>query len=143
MIVNNINTFYNTEIKNTGFLPNIGNLCFMPIRLIFAGDTIAVHEGDVYKVPSYPGNNALEEKSIIGFGEIASSRIALWKVAAAIAFIVPGILFGTFVKGLSYAWATARTNHRLVANCVEEKIDKSVLDRFKLENPIQEISINM
>lgn len=90
--------FFNTEIKADSFTENLGNFCLLPVRVLFEGRTFT-------KVDQvFLERESLEGSSVIG---------KICKVALSLLFLIPGVILGTIIKGLSFINSGVRESHRL------------------------------
>ena len=90
--------FFNTEIKADSFTENLGNFCLLPVRVLFEGRTFT-------KVDQvFLEKESLEGSSVIG---------KVCKVALALLFLIPGVILGTVLKGLSFINSSVRESHHL------------------------------
>ncbi|CRX38797.1 hypothetical protein [Estrella lausannensis] len=90
--------FFNTEIKSDSFTENLGNFCLLPVRVLFEGRTLTKIDQVFLEMES------LEGSSVIG---------KVCKVALALIFLVPGVILGTVIKGLSFINFSVRESHHL------------------------------
>lgn len=79
----------------------IGNVCFMPCAYLFNTNMFFITRNAKSEVQRF-------EKVLFGKDK------TFIKTALAIALLIPGIVFGTLIKGLTYLHKSMRENHRLI-----------------------------
>lgn len=88
--------FFNTEIKADSFAENLGNFCLIPIRVLFEGRTFTKVD------QAFLERESIEGSSLLG-------RVC--KVALSLLFLIPGVIVGTIIKGLSFISSSVRDSH--------------------------------
>lgn len=117
--MNDIQVFLTVRIRNTGPLAAIGNFFLAPARYFFSGKSIAVMQDEgITEVPSfYYGRTikARRESSLQSTDtDIGYAQPFVYWIGFTLA-LIPGIIFGSFFKGLSYIKnPVAQKNHTLV-----------------------------
>lgn len=115
-MMNHLSVFLNTKIEDNGILAGIGDIGLGPVRYLFHGKTIWIQEQNnsfvIHRVTSFhvegDGHHATTTDLL------RSSSRNMIKAILAIVFLMPGLLFGVFCKGLACLFANVQKNHRLV-----------------------------
>lgn len=107
-MMNHVNIFLNTrvEIRNEvgiGKVSKLGDFCLTPVRCLFNGHVVTI-------VPK--SNQKIEVFHRKAYGH--DKERTFLQIIQAIVLLVPGIIFGTVLKGLTYLSKSIRDNHQLI-----------------------------
>lgn len=125
-----INNFFNVHLaSHRGFLNDIGDVCFQPIRYFFHGKNVYNENGRIHKVASFhnsPGHRSrrityLDQKNG-NFSSKYSSREKTWlATVGAILTLVPGFFLGSIFKGVAFLSPSLRYNYRTATEQLKPK----------------------
>lgn len=102
----------NNELRYNGcgdLFARLGNWCLKPVRCLFNGNVVKVYQD--YSDPKITKVYHMKE---YGRETFDSENRTLVKVIKAIVLLVPGILFGSAIKGLTYFSKSIREKHNFV-----------------------------
>lgn len=95
--MNGAGVFFNTKITNNRCcLESTGNALLSPVRALFGGRTV-VHVDGCFIMPPKAKQSLF---------------VKMLKVTCALIFVIPGLVLGTFVKGIAMLRRCVRQTHR-------------------------------
>jgi hypothetical protein len=106
--MNHLSLFINHTIEDKGrsgnidiLLNSVGDWCLKPVRCLFNGKIVEVYQDS--------GITKVHHKKEYG----KTNKRTLSKIIKAIILFVPGVVFGSAIKGLSYCSKSIRERHNL------------------------------
>lgn len=115
--MNNLSTFLNVRIENSGALAWIGDKGLAPFRYLFNGRTVRIRTGKsdqvvkIHHVASFHKNGWWNfSRTNMNFH---SSRTSMIKTALAVVLLIPGLILGAAIKGVAYLFSDVRKKHHL------------------------------
>jgi len=137
--MNHLNVFFNNRIiaENqfplSNFSVRLGDWCLTPVRYLCDGNklTVATHEGHL---------TVNHQKEFAGFKQGDMRKARYLHVIASIIFTIPGVIFGSILKGLGYisakmreADANARKHYTPLDRTIGSKDRRLKLDEIREE----------
>jgi hypothetical protein len=100
--MNPVCRFLNTRIENSGALAWMGDMALTPVRYLFNGSTLRIdmQKLEVHRIASFHAEGSSNRSYSDPWLE--SQPTGMIQTALAVALLVPGLLVGVILKGLSY-----------------------------------------
>lgn len=136
--MNDLRLFLTTEVEDFNILAALGNLSLTPARYLFHGKTISIvtkgQINEVHHVMSFHKSGRCHQSKT---SRLVSDEKTFLKTVFSIILLIPCLILGLALKGLSYLSASVREKHNL-AKLHLTPINVNVGSR---ENPLNEKEI--